>query len=172
MNKFITCKFLKKVSNSFIKNKFSVIKLITISIIVFLTLSFILLSSISCSQINEAKNFIVSKFSNDKEADKMAGIVKEFFNALIKKDYDKAYDYVYIKAGGGNSLSDFKDELKNATDIVSIEVNSVEIKNNIAVVVIDLIDSYDGDEKIYKDLEVSLVKVNGGDWKINFWDYK
>ena len=42
--------------------------------------------------------------------------------------------------------------------------------NNIAEVGFDLIDSYDNEEKAYKDLVVSLIKEEDGSWKINFWD--
>jgi len=45
----------------------------------------------------------------------------------------------------------------------------VEIKNNIANVGIDLTDLYDGEEKVYKDLIVSLLKGEDGSWGINFW---
>ena len=57
------------------------------------------------------------------------------------------------------------------TDIVSIEINWVEIRNNVAVVGIDLIDTYDNEEKIYKDIRVSLLKdKEDSAWKINFWN--
>ena len=97
-------------------------------------------------------------------------VVENFFNALISKDYSKAYKYVCSEDKRSRSLKDFNDELSNVTDIVSIEINWVEIKNNIAIVGIDLIDFYDGEENVYKNIEVSLMKEEDGSWKINFWN--
>ena len=40
-----------------------------------------------------------------------------------------------------------------------------------AVVGIDLIDTYDNEEKMYKDIRVSLLKDKEDNaWKINFWN--
>ncbi len=33
-----------------------------------------------------------------------------------------------------------------------------------------MIDTYDGEEKIYKDIQVSLVKDKNEVWRINFWN--
>jgi hypothetical protein len=38
------------------------------------------------------------------------------------------------------------------------------------LVEIDLIDYYDGEEKIYKDILVSLIKDENESWKIKFWN--
>ncbi|MCL4378043.1 MAG: hypothetical protein M1409_06660, partial [Actinobacteria bacterium] len=91
-----------------------------------------------------------------------------FLPPLIQKNYDKAYEYIY--ADKKKTLENFRTEMKNITDIISFKVNSVEVKNNIALVSIDFIDSYDGEEKIYNDLTVSLVKDKDNKWKINFWN--
>jgi len=56
------------------------------------------------------------------------------------------------------------------TKIISYKINWVEVKNNIALVGVDLIDFYDGEEKMYKDLQVSLLQDSEGKWKINFWE--
>lgn len=66
------------------------------------------------------------------------------------------------------TLDDFKEAMKNVTKITKIEINWVEVKNNIALVCIDLYDTYDDEEKIFKDIIVSLIKEND-EWKINFW---
>lgn len=66
------------------------------------------------------------------------------------------------------TLDDFKEAMKNVTKITKIEINWVEVKNNVALVCIDLYDTYDGEEKIFKDIIVSLIKEND-EWKINFW---
>ena len=151
--------------NNFKKN------LINFSLSIFLV--FILILSLclvltSCSQINDLKGNILSKFSGEKEADKAVKTAKDFFNTLIKKDYEGAYQYIYNNKN--KTFDDFKNEMKNVTDIISFEVNWVEVKNNIAIVDIDFIDSYDGEEKIYKDMQVSLVKDKDKNWKINFWN--
>ncbi len=151
--------------NNFKKN------LITFPLSIFLV--FILILSLclvltSCSQINDLKSNIISKFSGEKEADKAVKTAKDFFNTLIKKDYEGAYQYIYNDKN--KTFDDFKNEMKNVTDIISFEVNWVEVKNNIAVVDIDFVDSYDGEEKIYKDMQVSLIKGEDENWKINFWN--
>jgi hypothetical protein len=67
-------------------------------------------------------------------------------------------------------MEDFKKEFLSVTKVVSIEINWVEVKNNIATVGIDMTDTYDGEEKIYKDMLISLVKDKDESWKINFWN--
>ena len=124
----------------------------------------------SCEQYQKIKNSIVQKFTDEEEMSSAVNVVKDFFNALINKDYSKAYKYICSEDKENRRLEDFNSELSNVTDIISIEINWVEIKNNIAVVGIDLIDLYDGGEKVYKNIEVSLMKEEDGSWKINFWD--
>ena len=63
-------------------------------------------------------------------------------------------------------------EFSGITDIVAVEINWVEVKNNIALVGIDIVDSYDGGEKMYKDIEVSLIKEEDESWKIVFWNWE
>jgi hypothetical protein len=74
------------------------------------------------------------------------------------------------EGAGTYTMEDFKNELVDVTPIIKVEINWVEVRNNVAVVGIDLMDSYDGEEKIYKDLAVSLVKDKNNQWKINFWN--
>jgi len=137
---------------------------------IFLAIFLLCLVFTSCQQVQQTKDFITSKFSSDKEIDEVIEVVNEFFNMLMEKDYDSAYKYIYIDGEKNNTLDNFKKEMGNVTDIVSIDINSVEIKNNIALVEIDLIDYYDGEEKIYKDILVSLVKDENESWKIKFWN--
>lgn len=123
-----------------------------------------------CSQYQEAKYYIVRKFTSEEEIEKAIDAVNNFFNALIEKDYDTAFNYISSEDKKNNDVEDFKNEFKNVTDIISVEAKWVEIKSNIAVVGIELTDFYDGQEKLYKDIKVSLVKEEDGSWKINFWD--
>ena len=150
---------------SFKKNIITLLLSIFLVFIIILSLCLVLTS---CSQINDLKSNILNKFSGDKEADSALKIAKDFFNALIKKDYEGAYQYIYNNKN--KTFDDFKNEMKNVTDIISFEVNWIEVKNNVAIVDLDFVDSYDGEEKIYKDMQVSLVKDEDKNWKINFWN--
>ena len=149
-----------------IKFKPYVVKFIVFTIF----LVFLCSISTSCEQYQKIKSSIVQKFTEEEEMGNAVKVVENFFNALISKDYSKAYKYVCSEDKRSRSLKDFNDELSNVTDIVSIEINWVEIKNNIAIVGIDLIDFYDGEENVYKNIEVSLMKEEDGSWKINFWN--
>jgi len=139
-------------------------------ILVILSFSGFCLFLTSCSQLGTLKDNILNKFTNSKEEKSAVKVVEDFFNALIGKNYEVAFQNIY-NPDEKKTLDDFKNELVNMTDIVSLETNWVEISNNVAVVGIDLIDTYDNEEKIYKDMEVSLVKdKEGNKWKINFWN--
>lgn len=116
------------------------------------------------------KDNILNKFTNSKEEESAVKVVEDFFNALIGKNYEVAFQNIY-NPEGKKSFDDFKKELASMTDIVSIDINWVEIRNNVAVVGIDLIDTYDNEEKMYKDISVSLLKDKEDNaWKINFWN--
>lgn len=118
----------------------------------------------------EVESFFKERFSADKEMDRATAITEEFFNLLIDKNLEEAYEYLSSADKGYGSMEDFSDEFRDVTDIVSVDINWVEVKSNIATVGIDLTDSYDGEEKIFKDIEVSLIKEDeDGDWKIVFW---
>jgi len=121
-----------------------------------------------CDRLQQLRATVTGIFTREEESNNAVEVVDGFFSAMIEKDYSKAYDYIYNDKN--QTLEDFKKEMGSVTDIVSVEINWVEVKNNIAVVGIDLIDTYDGEEKIYKDLEVSLVKDADQEWKINFWE--
>jgi len=139
-------------------------------ILITLSLSVSCLFLTSCTQIGMLKDNVLNKFTNSKEEENAVKVVEDFFDALIDKNYEAAFINIY-NPDGKKSMDDFKNELVNMTDIVSIDINWVEISNNIAVVGIDLIDTYDNEEKLYKDLKVSLLKDKEGSvWKINFWN--
>ncbi len=140
----------------------------TILIVLSLLGSCVLL--VSCTQLGTLKDNILNKFTNSKEEENAVNVVEDFFNALISKNYEAAFLNIY-NPEGKKPLDDFKKELINMTDIVSIDINWVEIRNNVAIVGIDLIDTYDNEEKLYKDIKVSLLKdEEDNTWKINFWN--
>ncbi len=101
--------------------------------------------------------------------DRATAITEEFFNLLIDKNFEEAYEYLSNADREYGSVEDFSNEFTDVTDIVSVDINWVEVKSNIAAVGIDLTESYDGEEKIFKDIEVSLIKEEDKDWKIVFW---
>lgn len=130
---------------------------------------FLCINFSGCTLSSNIKSFFKEKFSDEGEKNEVVKIVDVFFNLLIDKDYEEAYWYISSRDKSQKSLEDFSNEFKDVTDIVSINKNWVEIKNNIAVVGMDLTDFYDGEEKVFKDIEVSLIKEEDGDWKIVFW---
>ena len=164
---------LKKIK---IKNitKFYRPKKILSTALVFIAIMLMLLTFTAlltgCGKIASLKNDVMGRFSGEKQSDAAVAIVNQFFNFLIVQDYDSAYTLVYSPPGSPKTMEDFKKEFLSVTKIVSVEINWVEIKNNIAIVGIDMIDTYDGEEKIYKDIQVSLVKDKDESWKINFWN--
>ncbi|MDD5622634.1 MAG: hypothetical protein PHQ09_05720 [Actinomycetota bacterium] len=123
-----------------------------------------------CTFFSNAKDFFIDKFTIDDEIEEITEIVDEFFNLLIDKEYEKAYEYISSKDKSVSSSEDFSNEFKDVTNIVSIDIKWVDIKNNLAVVGIDLTDSYDGEEKVFKEIEVSLLREEDESWKIVFWD--
>ncbi|MCE5329357.1 hypothetical protein LLG07_03360 [bacterium] len=156
------------VKNCSSKTYFTKNRLITVWLIIFLFGSMSLLAG--CSTKVDIKTLIKSRLSGDNEMNAAVTVVDNFFKFLIAGNTDKAYSLISSKDKKSHNPDDFKKELKNVTEIVEIEINWVEVKNNIANVGIDLTDNYDDEEKVYKDLIVSLVKEEDGNWKINFWD--
>jgi hypothetical protein len=154
--------------------KLNRLKRIFITALVSVAITIMLLSSLvfltGCEKITGLKNDILGRFNSEKQSDAAVAIVNQFFNFLIVQDYDSAYTLIYSQPDSPKTMEAFKKEFLSVTKIVSIEINWVEIKNNVAIVGIDMIDTYDGEEKIYKDIQVSLVKEKDEGWKINFWN--
>ncbi len=130
---------------------------------------FLCVSLCACTVISNIGNFFKDKFSAEDDMNEAIETVNTFFNLLIDKNYEKAYQYLSSKDKSAGSLEDFSNEFKDVTDIVSVDVKWVEIKNNVAIVDVDLTDFYDGEEKVFKDIEVSLVREEDGSWKVAFW---
>ena len=151
------------------KIRFKTCSVLSLFCVILSLLSFCLFLT-SCTQLGTLKDNILNKFTNSKEEESAVKVVDDFFNALVGKKYEVAFQDIY-NPEGKKSFDDFKNELAGMTDIVSIDINWVEIRNNVAVVGIDLIDTYDNEEKMYKDIRVSLLKDKEDNaWKINFWN--
>ena len=121
-----------------------------------------------CSTAEDAKVFISERLSSRDEMDAAVEVVDRFFALIMENDHREAY--TLISDRNGRDEQDFINEFDDTTEIVKVEINWVEVNNNIATVGIDLFDTYDGEEKMYKDIEVSLIKEEDGSWKIVFWD--
>jgi hypothetical protein len=159
---------IKQIKNFYRSKRIFISTLFSVVIILTLLSSLAFLSG--CEKITGFKNNILDRLSSEKQSDAAVAIVNQFFNFLIVQDYDSAYALVYAFPESPKTIEDFKKEFLSITKIVSIEINWVEIKNNVAIVGVDMIDTYDGEEKIYKDMQVSLVKDKDESWKINFWN--
>ena len=130
---------------------------------------FLCLNFSGCTFFSSVKSSFTDKFSAYEEIEEVVVMVDKFFDLLIDKEYEEAYEYLSSKDKSKGDPEDFSDEFKDVTDIVSIDIKWVDIKNNLAVVGMDLTDSYDGEEKVFKDIEVSLLREEDESWKIVFW---
>ena len=138
-------------------------------LVIFACFSMIFLVLTGCERVDDIKNDVLNRLAGEKELDAAVATVEVFFGHIINREFEQAYNYIYVEDESSKTLEDFVDEFSDVTQIVSFETNWVEVKNNIAIVGIDLIDTYDGEEKIYKDLQISLIKDEDEGWKINFW---
>ncbi len=156
-------RFLKKLVNGKIYIK---------SIAVIFVFLFILSSQLmsGCTIIDTAGEYLYGKFSSEKEMDKAVEVAGVFFDLLIEEDYRQAYKYISSSDTDRGDEQDFVDEFDDITKIIGAEINWIEVKGNIALMGVDLLDSYDGEEKMYKDIEVSLIKEEDGSWKVVFWE--
>jgi len=143
------------------------IKSITVILILLLVIS--VQSLFGCTVIDAAGEYLYGKFSSEKEMDRAVEVAGAFFNLLMDEDYRQAYKYISSSDRDRGSEQDFVDEFKDITKIIRADINWVEIKGNTALLGVDLLDSYDGEEKMYKDIELSLIKEEDGNWKVVFW---
>ncbi len=130
---------------------------------------FLCISFSACTVFKSIKNFFTEGFSIEDDVKKITEVLDSFFDLIKDKNYQKAYEYLSSGDKSRGDLEDFKQDLADVTDIISININYVEINNNAAIAGIDLTDSYDGEEKLYMDIKVSLIREEDGSWKIVFW---
>jgi len=140
------------------------------NIILAIIILFLFCSLCACDTFSEIKRSIVNKFSAEDDMNEAVEVVNEFFDLLSDRNYEDAYEYLSSEDKLKGSEEDFYNEFEDVTDIVSIDVKWVEINNNVAVVCINLTDLYDGEEKVFEDIEVSLVREEEEEWKIVFWE--
>jgi len=156
-------RFLKKPGNKKISIK-------SIAVIFMLLLVISSQSMFGCTAIDSAGEYLYGKFSSEKEMDRAVEVAGVFFDLLMEEDYSQAYKYISNSDRDRGSEQDFVDEFKDITKIIGADINWVEIKGNTALLGVDLLDSYDGEEKMYKDIELSLIKEEDGNWKVVFWE--
>jgi predicted RNA-binding protein with PUA domain len=151
------------------KNYYSKTKSIAVCLIILLimVLAFPLAG---CSKKVDMTTLLKNKLSGEDAMNAAVVVVDDFFRNLKSGNLEESFNLISSQDKLTHGINDFKKELENVTQIVDIEINWVEVKNNIADVGIDLVDSYDNEEKVYKDIVVSLVKEEDESWKINFWD--
>ncbi len=130
---------------------------------------FFVLGLFACAPVENLVENITERFSSEQELDHALMVTEDFFEAIMEHDYQAAYALISDSDKKEKSFEDFEHELRNVPRIESVHMNWVEVRNNIAVVNIDLVDDYDGTQKTYTDLDVSLVKEEDGSWRINFW---
>lgn len=151
------------------------IKTILFAAVISGLLFYFILNLSGCEQAISLKDKVISRLGSEDAQEEAVATVKGFFDSLVNDEPEEAFKYVYVPQTqglqqDGKKIEDFKKELIGVTKIISYKINWVEVKNNIAIVGVDLIDFYDGEEKMYKDLQVSLLQDSEGKWKINFWE--
>ena len=151
------------------KNYYSKIRLIAV-LLIFLFILVLAFPLAGCSKKVDVKTLLKNKLSGEDAMNAAVAVVDDFFRNLKSGNLEESFKLISSQDKLTHDINDFKKELENVTQIVDIEINWVEVKNNISNVGIDLTDSYDNEEKVYKDIIVSLVKEEDGSWKINFWD--
>lgn len=134
-------------------------------LVVFLCLNFS-----ACTVFSNIKSFFTERFSIEDDVKDITEVLNSFFDLVEDNNYQSAYEYLSSGDKSQGTLEDFKQDFANVTDIIYININYVEVNNDTAVAGIDITDSYDGEEKIYKNMAVSLVREEGGSWKIVFWN--
>jgi hypothetical protein len=139
--------------------------LFTVLLVLILAFSFT-----GCSKKVDIQTLLKNKLSGEDAMNAAVAVVDDFFKNLKSGNVEESFKMISSKDKLTHNLNDFKKELQNVTQITAIEINWVEVKNNVADVGLDLVDSYDNEEKVYKDIVVSLVMEEDGSWKINFWD--
>ena len=152
-----------------LKNFYSKTRLVAVLLIMLFILA-LAFSLAGCSKKVDIKTIVKNKLSGEDAMNAAVAVVDDFFRNLKSGNLEESFNLISSQDKITHDINDFKKELENVTQIVDIKINWVEVKNNIADVGIDLSDSYDNEEKVYKDLVVSLVKEEDGSWKINFWD--
>ena len=151
------------------KNYYSKTRLIAV-LLIFLFILVLAFPLAGCSKKVDVKTLLKNKLSGEDAMNAAVAVVDDFFRNLKSGNLEESFKLISSQDKLTHDINDFKKELENVTQIVDIEINWVEVKNNISDVGIDLTDSYDNEEKVYKDIIVSLVKEEDGSWKINFWD--
>jgi len=131
---------------------------------------FLCINFSACTVFGSIKDFFTGRFSIEDDVKKITEVLDSFFDLIKDKDYRRAYEYLSSGDKSRGDLEDFKRDFADVTDIISVNINYVEISNDTAIAGIDLTDSYDGEEKLYRDIEVSLVREENGSWKIVFWN--
>lgn len=145
-------------------------KVLIVRIFIAVLVVFLYVSTSACTMIGSVKSFFTERFSIEDDVEEIAVILDSFFHLIEDENYETAYEYLSSGDRSHGTLEDFEQDLANVTDIISVTINYIEVSNDVAVAGIDITDSYDGEEKIYKDIEVSLVREGDGSWKIVFWD--
>jgi len=142
------------------------------SIIIIFTILLVISSQsmFGCTIIDTAGEYLYGKFSGEKEMDSAVEVAGVFLDLLMEEDYSQAYKYISSSDRDRGSEQDFVNEFKDITKIIGADINWVEIKGNTALLGVDLLDSYDGEEKMYKDIELSLIKEEDENWKVVFWE--
>jgi len=144
---------------------------ILISRVFLIVLIILLLMTFSgCTVFSNIKSFFTERFSIEDDVKDITGVLNSFFDLVEDNNYQSAYEYLSSGDKSQGTLEDFEQDFANVTDIISININYVEVNNDTAVAGIDITDSYDGEEKIYKNMAVSLVREEGRSWKIVFWN--
>src|SRR5665647_1667951 len=133
------------------KNYYSKIRLIAV-LLIFLFILVLAFPLAGCSKKVDVKTLLKNKLSGEDAMNAAVAVVDDFFRNLKSGNLVESFNLISSQDKINHDINDFKKELENVTQIVDIKINWVEVKNNISDVGIDLTDSYDNEEKVYKDI--------------------
>jgi hypothetical protein len=103
------------------------------------------------------------------------GVLHNYFIAVQKQDYQRAYSYLSDETKGKPTLGAFQTDLTSMqTEMyrTGVEIGDVQINNKTAVIAITIVHNVEGlFSTPYREVQSISLKLEKGNWKITFVPY-